>query len=245
MTAMRAEMIAGRTDKINRAGDGPIPDLAVIDLPETDLPETDQIAIGQQASHHGGHETERNAQILVMIAGHSAAPKDAMTARQSQNAQSARHAAAVRGAQPRDGKRIAAQTQDAKMTAGRLIAGRPRAKAGSQTDLLIRRQIDIQINAQIDVSKSSQTDAQTYAKIRAPQNDLINRHLKAHLRFRAAHAKAHQERRHLKAKNLLSGRARAVVKSRASQNQATIPTVSLCVHAMPRPKMAAMADLVG
>ena len=76
MTAMRAEMIAGRTDKINRAGDGPIPDLAVIDLPVTDL-----IAIGQQANHHGGHETEMNVQILVMIADRSAAPKDAMTAR--------------------------------------------------------------------------------------------------------------------------------------------------------------------
>ena len=135
----------------------------------------------------------------------------------------------MRGAQPRDGKRIAAQTQDAKMTAGRLIAGRPRAKAGSQTDLLIRRQI----NAQTDV------------KIRAPQNDLINRPSKAHLPFRAARAKAHQARRPLKAKNLLSGRARAAVRSRASQKLAKIPTVSLCVHAMPRPKMAAMADLVG
>ena len=237
-------MIAGRTDKTNRAGDGPIPDLAVIDLPETDL-----IAIGQQASHHGGHETEMNVQILVMIAGHSAAPKDAMTARWSQNAQSARHAAAVRGAQPREGRMIAAQMQDVRMTAGRLIAGRPRAKAGSQTDLQIRRQIDIQkdaqtdvpINVQTGVSKSSQTDV----KIRAPQSDLINRPSKAHLPFRAARAKAHQARRHLKAKNRLSGRARAAVKSRASQKPAKIPTVSLCVHAMLRPKMAAMAVLAG
>ena len=79
-------MIAGRTDKINKAGDGPIPDLPETELPEIELPEielpaTDLIATGQQASHHGGHETEMNAQILVMIAGHSAAPKDAMTTR--------------------------------------------------------------------------------------------------------------------------------------------------------------------
>ena len=74
-------MIAGRTDKINKAGDGPIPDLPETELPEIELPATDLIAIGQQASHHGGHETEMNAQILVMIAGRSAAPKDAMTTR--------------------------------------------------------------------------------------------------------------------------------------------------------------------
>ena len=139
----------------------------------------------------------------------------------------------MRGAQPRDGRMIAAQMQDVRMTAGRLIAGRPRAKAGSKTNLLIRRQIDMQKNGQTDV------------KIRAPQNGPINRPSKVHLPFRAVRAKAHQARRHLKAKNLLTGRARAAVRSRASQKPAKIPTVSLCVHAMLRPKMAVMAVLAG